>query len=100
MAQVVPLNWRGSFVSWGGPLASGDTHSWWAAGGEWGQFNRFYLFSVFGDGSVPATFGVRNIRHRRTAGGGDETNFEIHNYGSDAPAYYYFYMAWTDPINV
>jgi len=47
MAQVVPLNWQGSFLNFGGPLASGASDFWWASGGDWGRENRFYLFSVF-----------------------------------------------------
>lgn len=103
MAQVVPLNWYGSFANFGGPLASGDTHYWWARGGDWGRENRFYLFSAFCDGSIAADIEVQHVSHYRTLDTGnivDETHFEIHNKGSDAPVYYYFYMAWSDPINV
>jgi hypothetical protein len=103
MAQVVPLNWYGSFANFGGPLASGDTHYWWAAGGDWGRENRFYLFSAFCDGSIAADIEVAHVSHYRRLDNGnivDETHFEIHNKGSSAPVYYYFYMAWSDAINV
>src|SRR6478672_8169780 len=79
MAQVVPLNWAGSFVNWGGPLASGDTHHWWAAGGAWGRENRFYLFSAFADGSVEADVEVTHVSHYRRLDNGnlvDETHFD------------------------
>jgi hypothetical protein len=104
MAQVVPLNWVGSFASFGGPLASGQSHFWQASGGAWGRENRFYLFSAFCDGSIAADIEVMHVSHFRTLGGSgqiiDQTRFEIHNNGSDAPVNCYFYMAWSDPINV
>jgi hypothetical protein len=102
MAQTVPLNWQGRFENFGGPLASGDTH-YWRAWGDFGRENRFYLFSAFCDGSVAADIEVAHVSHFRKLDGGqiiDETHFEIHNKGSDAPVYYYFYIAWSDPINV
>ncbi|WP_328395566.1 hypothetical protein [Nocardia sp. NBC_00416] len=98
MAQVVPLNWVGSFCNFGGPLASGETDYWWAAGGDWGRDNRAYLFTAFCDGSVAAEIVVRNIGHYRS--GHDETRFEIHNSGSSQPVYYYFYIAWSSPIEI
>jgi hypothetical protein len=103
MAQVVPLNWAGSFVNFGGPLASGATDYWWAAGGAWGRENRFYVFSAFCDGSIAADIEVAHVSHYRRLDGSnivDETHFEIHNKGSAEPVYYYFYMGWSDPINV
>jgi hypothetical protein len=103
MAQTVPLSWSGSFASFGGPLASGGTHSW-RAWGDWGQFNRFYLFSAFSDGSVACDIQVQNVSHAQShdANGKpvDETHFEIHNRHSDGPVMYYFYIAWTTPIEV
>jgi hypothetical protein len=104
MAQIVPLNWKGAFANFGGPLASEATDYWWARGGEWGRENRLYVFSAFCDGPVAADIEVRSVSHyRRLQPDGslfDETHFEIHNKGSDAPVYYYFYMGWSDPINV
>lgn len=105
MAQTVPLNWSGRYENSGGPLASGDTH-YWRAWGDFGKENRFYLFSVFTDGQVAAEVEVAHVAHyRKPPDGGvgpfvDETHFQIHNNGSDAPVYYYFYIAWSDPINV
>ena len=103
MAQVVPLNWSGSFANFGGPLGSGESQFWQASGGAWGRENWFYLFSAFCDGSVAADIEVLHVSHFRALDGGnivDETHFEIHNNGSAEPVYYYFYMAWSDPINV
>jgi hypothetical protein len=104
MAQVVPLKWYGSFANWGGPLASGESDHWWAAGGDWGRENRFYLFSAFGDGTVPAEIEVLHVSHYSSGGleGNivEETHFEIRNNGSAGPVFYYFYMAWSDPITV
>jgi hypothetical protein len=103
MAQVVPLNWQGSFLGFGGPLASGTADFWWASGGDWGRENRFYLFSAFCDGSIAADIEVTNVSHFRRLDGAniyDETRFEVHNKGSDAPVEYFIYMAWSDPINV
>ena len=103
MAQVVPLNWQGSFASFGGPLASGGTDFWFATGGDWGRENRFYLLSAFCDGSVAADIEVQHVSHFRKLEGGnivDETHFQIHNNGSAEQVFYFFYMAWSDPINV
>lgn len=101
---VVPLNWRGSFANFGGPLASGETHFWQASGGDWGRENRFYLFSAFCDGSIAADIEVQHVSHfRELAADGsiiDQTHFQIHNNGSAQPVFYFFYMAWSDPINV
>jgi hypothetical protein len=100
MAVTVPLNWQGRFENFGGPLASGETH-YWTGWGFLGEENRFYLFSAFSDGA--ADIEVTNVSHFRNLVGGqivDETHFEIHNKGSAAPVYYYFYVAWSDPINV
>jgi hypothetical protein len=94
MVQVVPLNWLGSFCNFGGPLAPGESDHWWTAGGDWGRENRLYLFTAYCDGG--AEIAVRNITHYR--GGHDETHFEIHNDGAGEPVYYYFYIAWSDPI--
>ncbi len=102
MAQTVPLNWQGRFGNFGGPLASGDT-DYWVGTGVFGDINRFYVFSAFCDGSIAADIEVRSVSHFRTLIDGqihDETRFQIHNKGSPAPVYYYFYMAWTDQINV
>jgi hypothetical protein len=73
------------------------------AGRGLGKGERFYLFSAFCDGSIAADIEVAHVSHYRRLDGPnifDETHFEIHNKGSDAPVYYYFYMAWSDPINV
>jgi len=102
MAQVVPLKWSGSFANSGGPLAPGESHFWWA-NGDWGRENRFYLFSAFCDGSIAADIEVRNVSHFRRLDGPnifDETHFEIFNKGSAGPVFYFFYIAWSDPINV
>jgi hypothetical protein len=102
MAQIVPLNWAGRFENFGGPLASGETHDWWGSG-FLGNENRFYMFSAFCEGNVAAEIEVQHVSHYRREDGGkivDETHFQIHNNGSDAPVYYYFYAAWSDPINV
>lgn len=106
MAQTVPLTWSGSFGNFGGPLASGATHSW-VGTGEWGAENRFYQFSVFSDGVSVSDLEVRNVTHHRAPGaaGGfvDETHFDIHNRNTrhtDPPVMYYFYIAWTNSIMV
>jgi hypothetical protein len=103
MAQVVPLNWSGSFAGWGGPLSSGQS-AFWVASGDWGKENRFYLFSAFCDGSVAAEIEVAHVSHFRSLQPDgsilDETHFQIQNNGSDQPVYYYFYIAWSDPIKV
>ncbi|HEX3339907.1 MAG TPA: hypothetical protein VHT68_12135 [Pseudolabrys sp.] len=100
--STVPLSWSGRFENFGGPLASGDTDQW-VGWGFLGQENRFYQFTAFCDGSVAADIEVTNVSHYRRLDNGtivDETHFDIHNKGSDAPVMYYFYSAWSDPINV
>jgi hypothetical protein len=75
----------------------------WASGGDWGRENRFYLFTAFCDGSIAADIEVTKVSHFRRLDGAnihDETRFEVHNKGSDAPVEYFIYMAWSDPINV
>jgi hypothetical protein len=103
MPHVVPLNWSGSFGGYGGPLASGESHHWWG-NGVFGDANRFYLITASCEGAVAAEISVRNLSHyRRTDSTGrfvDETHFDIHNNGSAEPVYYYFYVAWSTPINV
>ena len=84
-------------------MGSGQSDFWVASGG-WGAENRFYLFSAFCEGEVAAEIEVAHVSHFRAlqADGSilDETHFEIHNNGSDQPVPYYFYIAWSDPINV
>ena len=101
--NIVPLNWSGQFGGYSGPLASGASDHWWGDG-VFGRENRFYLFTASCEGEVAAEIEVRNVSHyRRTDNNGqfvDETHFEIHNNGSAEPVYYFFYVAWSDPINV
>jgi hypothetical protein len=103
MPQVVPLKWQGRFGSFGGPLASGASDPWIGTG-IFGAENRFYVFNAFCEGEVAAEIEVRNVSHfRRLDASGrfvDETHFEIFNKGSAAPVPYYFYIGWSDPINV
>lgn len=74
--------------------------------GTWrrvGKRESFLPVSALCDGSIAADIEVARVSHyRRLDNGGifDETHFEIHTKGSAAPVMYYFYMAWSDPINV
>ena len=103
MAQAVALGWTGQYAGMGGPLASGASDPW-VAWGDWGQENRFYSVTAFCDGSIAADIQVVNLSHYRVLNPDgtitDETHFQIRNNGSPAPVYYYFYYAWSDPINV
>ncbi len=69
-----------------------------------GKINRFYLFSAFSDFAVLANIQVTDVWSvTGTAADGtpiEETHFNIHNRGSATPVSYYFYMSWTDGINV
>jgi hypothetical protein len=102
MAQVVPLKWQGQFGSFGGPLASGAADGWIGTG-TFGAENRFFVFNAFCEGNVAADIEVRHVSHFRRLEGGniiDETHFEIFNRGSAEPVNYFFYIGWSDPINV
>jgi hypothetical protein len=106
MAQVVPLNWSGSYCTYGGPIAPGQSGYFYARYGDWGQINRFYLFQAFTDGTVDADVQVQNVSlHQRpdpSQPGGvyGETLFEIHVNSAPQPVMVYCYIAWSDPINV
>jgi hypothetical protein len=104
MAQVVPLNWQGSFGGYAGPLNSGDSANWFYHGSVVADPERFVLVSVSCEGNVAGTLEVQNLSHFRTTNPDgtiyDRTEFDIVNVGSDAPVFYFWYVAWSDAITV